>query len=98
VLRFTLPGLPHFPALGCNNASKFFILVLKNIQEEYGSGHFMGFFFINVMRVKAVVVNLSSSNCSISCVCSELLLRSCNVRLSHSSLYVYALELNAVAY
>jgi hypothetical protein len=54
--------------------------------------------FINVMRVKAVVVNLSSSKCSISCVCSEVFLRSYNVRLSRSFLYVYALELNAVAY
>jgi hypothetical protein len=55
-------------------------------------------FFINVMRVKAVVVNLSGSKCSISCLCLEVFLRSYNVRLSHSFLYVYASELNAVAY
>jgi hypothetical protein len=55
------------------------------------------FSFINVMRVKAVVVNLSSSKCSISCVYSEVL-RSYHIQPSHCLLYAYALELNAVAY
>jgi hypothetical protein len=53
-------------------------------------------FFINVMRVKAVVVNLSGSKCSISCLCLEVFLRSYNVRLSHNFLYAYASELVAV--
>jgi hypothetical protein len=32
----------------------------------------LSFLFINVIRVKAVVVNLSSSTCSINYVCSEV--------------------------